>query len=286
LTKGGSLIGPFSGNQPIRHPSLRGGADSLAKARGVIERTRPAGESVSVGSTLSARPRGFETEVPPIPGWKRIIDCLCIGLLAPIWLPLALVIACWIKIVSPGSVFYRQARIGRGGQVFNILKFRSMKVDAPTSSHEQHLEQLIRSDVPMAKLDGVADPRIIPGGRCLRAIGLDELPQLWNVMRGEMSLVGPRPSTPNEYLLFTEVQKSRVEVLPGLTGYWQVSGKNKLTFQQMIALDLQYTKRMSLGLDVAIMLATVPAMLLQYMESRPAKEPQPARTAEAAAHPG
>ena len=155
-----------------------------------------------------------------------------------------------------------------------------MKAGAPTHSHEQHLEKLIKGDAPMMKLDGTADPRIIPGGRCLRAMGLDELPQLINVLWGHMSLVGPRPSTPNEHALYTEEQKARAAVLPGLTGYWQVSGKNKLTFQQMISLDLQYVAKMSLGLDMAIVVATVPAMLLQFMESRTfhAEPPQPSDT--------
>ena len=125
----------------------------------------------------------------------------------------------------------------------------------------------------MTKLDGVADPRIIPGGRCLRAMGLDELPQLINVLRGEMSLVGPRPSTQNEHELYTDQQKRRAAVLPGLTGYWQVSGKNKLTFQQMIDLDLQYVDKMSPGLDLAIVVATIPAMMLQFMESRAGASP-------------
>jgi exopolysaccharide production protein ExoY len=137
------------------------------------------------------------------------------------------------------------------------------------------LERLIKGDAPMTKLDGAADPRIIPGGRCLRAIGLDELPQLINVFRGDMSLVGPRPSTPNEHALFSEEQKERASVLPGLTGYWQVSGKNKLTFQQMMYLDLQYVEKMSLGLDLAIVVATVPALFLQYMESRVLAAPNP-----------
>jgi lipopolysaccharide/colanic/teichoic acid biosynthesis glycosyltransferase len=243
------------------------GADGLAKVRDLVDRRR---RRAAVTAAVEA---SAIVAVEPIPAWKRGLDCLVIGLLFPFWFPLAVVIAGWIKIVSPGPVFYRQARVGRGGHLFNILKFRSMKVDASTSSHEQHLEQLIKTNAPMAKLDGQADPRIIPGGRCLRAIGLDELPQLLNILMGHMSLVGPRPSTPNEFTFFTEAQKVRVGVLPGLTGYWQVSGKNKLTFEQMISLDLQYIARMNFWLDLAIMLATVPAMLLQYAESRAALKP-------------
>ena len=262
VTKGGSFTGSDSISASLRTAAFVAGADGLAKVRDLVDRRRRRAAVTAVVEAPTA------VAVEPTPAWKRGLDCLVIGFLFPLWFPLAVVIAGWIKIVSPGPVFYRQARIGRGGQVFNILKFRSMKVDASTSSHEQHLEQLIKTNAPMTKLDGQADPRIIPGGRCLRAIGLDELPQLLNVLMGHMSLVGPRPSTPNEFTFFTEAQRVRAGVLPGLTGYWQVSGKNKLTFEQMIGLDLQYIARMNFWLDVAIMLATVPAMLLQYAESR------------------
>ena len=262
VTKGGSFTGSDSISASLRTAAFVAGADGLAKVRDLVDRRRRRAAVTAVVEAPTA------VAVEPTPAWKRGLDCLVIGFLFPLWFPLAVVIAGWIKIVSPGPVFYRQARIGRGGQVFNILKFRSMKVDASTSSHEQHLEQLIKTNAPMTKLDGQADPRIIPGGRCLRAIGLDELPQLLNILMGHMSLVGPRPSTPNEFTFFTEAQRVRAGVLPGLTGYWQVSGKNKLTFEQMIGLDLQYIARMNFWLDVAIMLATVPAMLLQYAESR------------------
>jgi lipopolysaccharide/colanic/teichoic acid biosynthesis glycosyltransferase len=267
VTKGGSILGPDPTSASLRTAAFVAGADGLAKVRDLVNRRR---RRAAVTAAVEAPAM---VAVEPIPAWKRGLDCLVIGLLFPLWFPLAVVIAGWIKVVSPGPVFYRQARVGRGGHIFNILKFRSMKVDAPTSSHEQHLEQLIKTNAPMAKLDGQADPRIIPGGRCLRAIGLDELPQLLNILMGHMSLVGPRPSTPNEFTFFTEAQKVRVGVLPGLTGYWQVSGKNKLTFEQMISLDLQYIARMNFWLDLAIMLATVPAMLLQYAESRAALKP-------------
>jgi lipopolysaccharide/colanic/teichoic acid biosynthesis glycosyltransferase len=120
----------------------------------------------------------------------------------------------------------------------------------------------------MTKLDAAGDPRIIPGGRILRAIGLDELPQLFNVFRGEMSLVGPRPCTPHEFQCYKPWQKERVNAAPGLTGYWQVNGKNKTTFTEMINMDIFYTKNMSLWLDLAIMLKTFPAIMAQVLESR------------------
>ena len=142
-----------------------------------------------------------------------------------------------------------------------ILKFRTMKVNVETQSHERYLEQLIHANRPMTKLDSAGDPRIIPGGRILRATGLDELPQLFNVLRGEMSLVGPRPCTPHEFGRYQKWQQARVDAPPGLTGYWQVNGKNKTTFTEMIDMDIHYTKKMSLWLDLAIMVKTFPALM-------------------------
>ena len=156
---------------------------------------------------------------------------------------------------------------------FMILKFRTMKVNVETRTHEHHLEQLIKADVPMTKLDAAGDPRIIPGGRFLRATGLDELPQLFNVLRGEMSLVGPRPCTPHEFKSYQVWQRERVNARPGLTGYWQVNGKNRTTFTEMIKLDIFYTKNMSLWLDLTIMLKTLPALITQVIDSRSAPCP-------------
>jgi exopolysaccharide production protein ExoY len=178
------------------------------------------------------------------------------------------IIALWIKLTSPGPVFYRQTRVGLGGRQFTILKFRSMRSNSETATHTAHVEKLIQSNDSMVKLDTLGDSRVIPGGCCLRASGLDELPQIFNVLRGEMSLVGPRPCLPEEFQRYDDWHKGRVYVTPGLTGYWQVSGKNKTSFKQMIELDLIYASRMSLGMDLAVMLATVPALLLQFIETR------------------
>ncbi len=120
----------------------------------------------------------------------------------------------------------------------------------------------------MTKLDTSGDPRLIPCARMLRALGLDELPQIINVVRGEMSLVGPRPCTPHEFARYEAWQQQRVNAPPGLTGYWQVNGKNKTTFSEMIAMDMFYAKNMSLWLDVVIMVRTVPAVAAQVLESR------------------
>ena len=148
-----------------------------------------------------------------------------------------------------------------------IFKFRTMKVNAETQCHELHLQQLISADCPMTKLDASGDPRIIFGGRILRAMGLDELPQLFNVLRREMSLVCPRPCTPREFRCYKPWQQERVNAAPGLTGYWQVNGKNKTTFSEMVEMDIYYARNMSFWLDVRIMLKTVPAIIAQLLES-------------------
>ncbi len=200
------------------------------------------------------------------PRWKRISDLLLISATAIIWLPLLAVIMYGIKIVAPGPIFYRQRRIGFRGRPFLIYKFRSMKLNAETQSHEQYLERLIREETPMTKLDA-SDKRLIPLGHLLRASGLDELPQIFNVLRGEMSLVGPRPCTDLEFSCYRPGQKSRVDAPPGITGYWQVNGKNKTTFNEMIAMDIHYVRNMSLWLDLWIITKTLPVLTLQFFQS-------------------
>ena len=202
------------------------------------------------------------------PWWKYPLDVTCIVVSLPCWLIVFVAIAIWIKIVSRGPLFFCQERLGRGGRPFKIFKFRTMEVNVETRSHELHLQHLINSDCPMTKLDAAGDPRIIFGGRILRALGLDELPQLFNVLRKEMSLVGPRPCTPNEFGLYKSWQLERFNAVPGLTGYWQVNGKNKTTFLQMIEMDIYYSRQASLWLDILIIFRTIPAIVIQVVESR------------------
>jgi exopolysaccharide production protein ExoY len=203
-----------------------------------------------------------------IPYWKRVLDIGCILLSLPLWLTIMIGIALWIKTASPGPIFYWQERVGYQGRRFRMLKFRTMKVDVDTLCHEHHLERLIQSNCPMTKLDASGDPRIIRGGRIIRAAGLDELPQLFNVLRGEMSLVGPRPCTPHEFQRYQSWQQERISAPPGLTGYWQVHGKNKTTFSEMVGMDIFYARNMSLRQDLAIMLRTFPAITMQLLEGR------------------
>ena len=202
-----------------------------------------------------------------IPRWKRVLDLTCILLTCPIWLSAMGFVCVWINIVSSGPLLYRQERIGYCGRRFIILKFRTMHVNSETLSHEGYFEKLMQSNCPMTKLDICGDARLIRGGRILRALGLDELPQLFNVMRGEMSLVGPRPCTPHEFDRYLPEQKLRVNVPPGLTGYWQANGKNKTSFSQMISMDVYYGQHMSVMMDLAIILKTVPAIGIQVCES-------------------
>jgi exopolysaccharide production protein ExoY len=228
------------------------------------------GESESACGSQPCSAKEFATALPT---WKRLIDLLVVALLFPLWLPVMTLVALWVAITSPGPIFYRQPRVGFKGSRFMLIKFRTMKVNAETHVHEAYLEHLIVSDRPMIKLDAT-DPRLILGGRFLRAIGLDELPQIFNVLRGEMSLVGPRPCTVTEFERYAPEQRARVNALPGLTGLWQVNGKNKTTFREMIEMDIFYSRNISLSLDLKIILRTVPAIIGQLSDSaRPLPEP-------------
>lgn len=204
----------------------------------------------------------------PIPRWKRLLDVGFILLALPLWLPLMLLLMAWTKIVSRGPVFYRQERVGYGARRFMIFKFRTMHVNAQTRTHEEYFAHLMRVDLPMTKLDAAGDSRLIRCGRILRASGLDELPQVFNVLRGEMSLVGPRPCLPSEFERYGPADRERLNTLPGLTGYWQVNGKNHTTFKEMIGMDIFYARNLSVWLDLRIILKTLPALVAQVVETR------------------
>lgn len=206
-----------------------------------------------------------------LPAWKRAVDIVCCVAALPVFLVCTFVVAVLTKIMSPGPIFFRQERVGFKGQRFRLFKFRTMHVTADVAMHQLHFAQLVRSNVPMHKLDERGDRRLIPLGRLLRASGLDELPQILNVLRGEMTIVGPRPCIPYEYAQYSPPQRERFDVAPGLTGLWQVSGKNHTTFDEMIRLDVSYARNRSLGLDLRIIARTIPALLQQLLESRKKK---------------
>jgi len=206
-----------------------------------------------------------------LPRWKRCLDLSLILLSLPVTIPLAGLIALCVRLCSPGCIIFQQERVGYQGRRFRCLKFRSMKVNAETAGHQDYLHQIMGSEKPMTKLDDRGDHRLLPCGVLLRATGLDELPQLINIWRGEMSLVGPRPCLPYEYEKYSDWQKRRFEVVPGLTGLWQVSGKNRTTFNQMIQLDIAYAERQSLWLDLKIIVRTPWALGEQVFASLAAR---------------
>lgn len=202
------------------------------------------------------------------PTWKRAIDLACCFVALPFLAIGTLVMAIVMKLVSPGPVFFRQERVGHNGRRFRIYKFRTMRVNADTTNHAAHFKELVGTKAPMVKLDSRGDNRLIPGCWILRASGLDELPQVINVLRGDMSVVGPRPCLPAEYDLYEPWQRARFTTIPGLTGLWQVSGKNRTTFDEMIRLDIRYAQTKSFWLDLRIIVMTVPALLVQIYDTR------------------
>ena len=221
-----------------------------------------------------------------LPLWKRMLDLALIIAVFPglliIGIGAALVVICG----SRGPIFFRQRRVGYQGREFNCYKFRTMQVDAEVGTHRDHFRHLMGTEVPMTKLDARKDPRLVPLGSLLRVTGLDELPQLINVLRGDMSLVGPRPCIPYEYEEYTPYQKERFDSTPGLTGLWQVSGKNRTTFDEMIRIDHRYRDELSFWLDLRIILMTVPALLIQVLDVRRARgNKAPARRTYGAVEP-
>ena len=185
---------------------------------------------------------------------ERGVSVLALLLLV---LPL-LVVAALIKLDSPGPILYRQVRVGRRGRLFTMYKFRSM-VDRAEELHDWLATSTGQDESPIFKLR--RDPRITRVGIFLRRSSLDELPQLINVVRGEMSLVGPRPPLVREVERYEQWQLARLEAVPGVTGLWQVNGRSELPFEEMVRLDLEYINHWSLGLDWKILLRTVPAVL-------------------------
>jgi lipopolysaccharide/colanic/teichoic acid biosynthesis glycosyltransferase/GGDEF domain-containing protein len=211
------------------------------------------------------------------PLWKRAFDILVATALVFICSPILLPVALFIKVVSPGPMLFKQERVGHLGRRFTLWKFRTMHVDNDVSHHRAYLHELIKNGQAMTKMED--DPRIIPFGKYLRAAGIDELPQLLNVLRGDMSLIGPRPPIPYEVERYHRWFHGRFDTMPGLTGLWQVSGKNRLSFQEMIRLDIRYQKRLSFLRDVVILLRT-PAAVVQQLTGFLTMERKGAASAE------
>ncbi len=186
-----------------------------------------------------------------------MLDILGAGLGLLLLFPSLALIVLLIRLDSPGPALFIQRRAGKGGREFPLFKFRSMYLDA-----EDRLEALLKTNEregPVFKMR--TDPRITRAGRLLRRYSLDEVPQLLNVLRGEMSLVGPRPALPREVALYTPTQRLRLSVTPGLTGLWQVSGRADLSFEESMELDMEYIRRQSFALNLLLIARTIPAVL-------------------------
>jgi len=190
---------------------------------------------------------------------KRGIDILVATALLLLLLPALVLVALGVRLTSPGPILFRQKRVGRDGRLFWFYKFRTMHAGNDPTSHRLYYRRLVEGNLP-AEGGGAYklahDPRITPFGRTLRRYSIDEFPQLLNVLKGDMSLVGPRPPIPYEVEFYGPRELARLSVNPGLTGLWQVSGRCNLNFQEMVELDLTYIANWSLWLDVMILLRT------------------------------
>lgn len=194
---------------------------------------------------------------------KRGLDVLVAGAALVVAMPLMVVVYLLVRLSSPGPALFRQARLGRDGKPYDILKFRTMHIGCDEGVHREYVTRLLAGTAEqhngLYKLG--ADRRVTRVGAVLRRLSIDELPQLVNVLRGEMALVGPRPALPWEAEMFPGWAAPRYSVRPGLTGLWQVSGRSRLTMLQGLRLDVDYVERQSTLLDLAILVRTVPTVL-------------------------
>lgn len=248
-------------------PPISRGGSGLSDTRGSVRTgswtsgkkiaRRETGLSRLQGTSVRGSIDAGRSATRAVPAFKRPFDI--VGAVVALLLlgPIFLVTAAAVKLTSPGPVLFRQTRLGRGGVPFQFLKFRSMYVDA-----EARKAELAAANERHGKCFKIRnDPRVTAVGRFIRRYSIDEFPQLLNVLRGDMSLVGPRPALPEEVAEFTDYEKGRMVALPGITGLWQVSGRAELSFAEMIELDLRYARECSLRLDIEILLRTVRAVM-------------------------
>jgi lipopolysaccharide/colanic/teichoic acid biosynthesis glycosyltransferase len=193
---------------------------------------------------------------------RRTVDIVVASLLIVLFSPLLLAVALAIRIDSRGGALFRQRRVGYGEREFTLFKFRSMRVDADPRGHQEYVTALIKGDDAVREDSSdtlyklAVDNRITPVGRWIRTWSIDELPQLFNVVLGDMTLVGPRPAIPYEVAEYPTWYLERFAVKPVLTGFWQVSGRSERTYEEMVRLDIQYARTRSLGLDLSILFKT------------------------------
>ena len=213
---------------------------------------------------------------------KRVIDVIFSTVLLVGTAPILLAAAVWIKLEDGGPVIFRQTRIGKDGRKFTVFKLRSMVVDAEARLAEiRHRNE--RSNSPLFKLE--ADPRVTKAGHFLRATSIDELPQLFNVLRGDMTLVGPRPALTEEVASFDEELLRRLRVTPGVTGLWQVKARENPSFEVYRDLDLFYVENWSLSMDLAILAGTVTSVLMRGLRRVRSADPTPVEPASSPSEP-
>lgn len=251
-----SAVGPVVANRLARELPDAGVHVELAASLRDIAAERLALRALGAHTVLHVEPvRRY--------GWrmfaKRVLDVTLSGLALIVMTPLLLVIGLLIKLSSPGPLLFRQVRLGRDGRLFTVLKFRTMVADAD----RQLVHLMDKNDAPGPLFKMRDDPRVTRVGRYLRRFSLDELPQLWNVLRGEMTLVGPRPAIPDEVIGWTPELHQRLRVKPGITGMWQVYGRSDASFSEYCRLDLYYVDNWSLLVDLTILCKTIPAVLFR-----------------------
>jgi lipopolysaccharide/colanic/teichoic acid biosynthesis glycosyltransferase len=211
-------------------------------------------------STMAELTRTVARPRPATSLARRALDVSVAGTVLLLMVPVIALAALAVRLSSPGPVLFRQRRLGRHMEPFTVLKFRTMRADADSALHRDYVRSLIGTQPPEDAPDNlyklVIDPRVTRVGRFLRSWSLDEVPQLWNVLRGEMSLVGPRPVIEYEVEQYPDWYLRRFAVKPGLTGLWQVSGRNEKTYEEMVRYDIEYAERRSLWLDLRILART------------------------------
>jgi lipopolysaccharide/colanic/teichoic acid biosynthesis glycosyltransferase len=221
--------------------------------------------SLRPGTSLASHARGAVLAIVHLlgmdvgPAMRRTLDVVGVSLAMLVAGPVLAIAAVAIKLTSKGPLFFRQVRVGRDGKRFEMLKLRTMRTGAEAA--KASLERASAEARSGVRFKLRQDPRITPVGRWLRKLSIDELPQLWNIMRGEMTIVGPRPAVPREVDLYDARALRRLEVTPGLTCLWQVGGRSDLSFEQQVSLDLTFVDRVRWMEELRIVLMTVPAVL-------------------------
>jgi lipopolysaccharide/colanic/teichoic acid biosynthesis glycosyltransferase len=234
---------------------------------GMLDRPEPVAEvesSTARAERAAGRPRTSARHTSGADALRRLLDVLVATVMLMALAPVLIAVALAIRIDTGGPSLFRQRRVGRGRREFTMLKFRTMRCDAAETPHREYVQALIgdaRGPERGRLYKLSVDDRVTRVGRVLRSWSLDELPQLLNVLRGEMALVGPRPVIPYEVEMYPAEYLRRFDVKPGLTGLWQVSGRNERTYEEMVSFDLEYARERSLLGDLRILVKTVPVVL-------------------------